>query len=478
VCARGEIAFTNGVLKALIGCNKLDEEFIQKHTGGFDELRAALQEQTWEMLEQRSGVPRAEMERFAQLFGSAKSAVFIYGMDFTHDEFGAENVGAIVNLALARGMFGREKCGIMPIHSYSGVQGGGDCGLQPEQFPGEFSVNDENARRFSNLWRHPVPSNPGLKARQMIEAAHQRDLKLLYSIGGNLLDTSSDGNFVAEALTRIPVRVHQDIALNHAMLVNAEQAVLVLPGRTRYEQRGGGTSTSAERRIRFTPEIPGPPVGKALPDWQIPAMIGRKSMPNGDFLFPFRNSQSVREEMSRVMPIYRGIEKLSKEGDQLQWGGPYLYRDGFINMPGNRALFTVLDPPDRRRADITETRTHKVSAADPIAAAVPVEAHAQTDRGVNPTIRLIDLKVLKGCRLRLRFSDGAQGEVDLSHLAGCGVFAAWNDRRFFRNVRIENGRALRWGDDIDLCVDSLYLRLTGKTAEDAFQASQAADLHA
>ena len=67
-------------------------------------------------------------------------------------------------------------------------------------------------------------------------------------------------------------------------------------------------------------------------------------MPNGDLLFPFNDSQAIREEMSRVIPIYQGIEKIRKEGDQLQWGGPQLYRDGFSTMPGNRALFTALEP--------------------------------------------------------------------------------------------------------------------------------------
>ena len=181
---------------------------------------------------------------------------------------------------------------------------------------------------------------------KMIEAAHRRDLKFLYSMGGNLLEATSDRHFVAEALTRVPVRVHQDIVLNSSMLLDAEQAVLILPGQTRYEQRGGGTSTSTERRIRFTPEIPRDRIGESLPEWEIPVMIGRKSMPNGDLLFPFQDTQSIREEMSRVMPIYKGIEKLTKEGGQLQWNGPYLYKDGFTGMPNNRALFSVLDPPD------------------------------------------------------------------------------------------------------------------------------------
>jgi predicted molibdopterin-dependent oxidoreductase YjgC len=156
-----------------------------------------------------------------------------------------------------------------------------------------------------------------------------------------------DTNFVVEALSRVRVHVHQDIGLNASTLMDAEDTVILLPSQTRYEQRSGGISTSTERRIRFTPEIPGHKIGETLPEWEIPSLIGRKSMPNGDKLFPFNDTQAIREEMSRVMPIYQGIEKLTKEGDQLQWGGPQLYSEGFPMMPANRAVFTALEPPDR-----------------------------------------------------------------------------------------------------------------------------------
>ena len=125
------------------------------------------------------------------------------------------------------------------------------------------------------------------------------------------------------------VRVHQDIVLNSSMLLDAEETVVLLPGQTRYEQRSGGTSTSTERRIRFTPEIARPShrrnqtrVGNPRADRpQIDAQRRQA--------FPFDDTQSIRDEMSRVMPIYQGIEKLNKEGDQLQWGGPFLFKDGF-----------------------------------------------------------------------------------------------------------------------------------------------------
>ena len=349
----GDIAFVNGVLKELIESKRVEKNYIDKHTAGFRALKAAIEQQSWEMLEQRSGVARGRMQRFADLFSQARTAVLVYGMDFTQNEFGVDNVKAIVNLALSRGMFGREKCGIMPIRGDSGVQGGGECGAEPDKFPGGFAVNDDGARRLSNLWHHPIPAAPGLKVPRMIEAAHQGEIKFLYSIGGNLFETLPDSEFVATALSKVRMRVHQDIVLNTSMLLDAEEAVVLLPGQTRYEQRGGGTSTSTERRIRFTPEIPGHPIGETRPEWEVPVQIGRKSMPNGDKLFPFDDTQSIREEMGRVMPIYQGIEKLNKEGDQLQWGGPYLFKDGFTHMPNNRAKFTVLDPPDRRAAPVS-----------------------------------------------------------------------------------------------------------------------------
>jgi molybdopterin-dependent oxidoreductase alpha subunit len=344
----GDIAFINGILKFLILAERIDRPFVENHTSGFSKLKAALEAQSWDMLEQRSGVTREEMQRFAEIYSQARTAVFVYGMGLNQDEFGVDSVKTIVNLALARGMLGRENCGILPIRGYSGVQGGGECGAEADKFPGGFAVNDETARRFSNLWHHPVLSKPGLKAPEMVEAARKGAIKFLYSIGGNLLENLGDRNLVIEAMAKVPVRVHQDIALNASMLLEPEDTVVLLPGQTRYEQRGGGISTSTERRIRFTPEIPGHRIGETLADWEIPVLIGRKAMSNGDKLFPFHDTQAIREEMSRVMPIYQGVEKLTKEGDQLQWGGAQLYKDGFTMMPESRAVFTVLDPSDRR----------------------------------------------------------------------------------------------------------------------------------
>ncbi|HWH77446.1 MAG TPA: molybdopterin-dependent oxidoreductase, partial [Candidatus Binatus sp.] len=344
VSGGGYIAFINGVLKSLIAGGRVDMGFVDNHTAGFAELKAVLGQQSWQMLEQRSGVPRGQLKRVADLYGQAKCAVLVYSAALAEQEGGVDTLKAIVNLALARGMLGRHKCGITRLDGDSAGQSASDCGATPETFPGGFAVNHDNARRFSNLWYHPVPSSPGLRVAPMIDAAQRGEIRFLYSMSGDLMKCMADGDRVSAAIKKIPLRVHQDVALNGSMLLDADDTVILLPAQTCYEQRSGGTMTNSERRIRFTPEIPGHRIGESLPAWEIPVLLGQKSMPNGDKLFPFAHSQAIRDEMSRVMPIYQGIDKLDQEGDQLQWGGEFLFKDGFTAMPDNRALLTTLEP--------------------------------------------------------------------------------------------------------------------------------------
>ncbi len=85
-------------------------------------------------------------------------------------------------------------------------------------------------------------------------------------------------------------------------------------------------------------------------------------------------------------------------------------------------------------------------------------------------VRPVSVRALSNFRIWLRYSDGVEGEVDLSDLAGRGVFAAWNDVAFFNSVRLGSHGAIEWGPELDICPDSMYLRLTGKSV-DALSAS-------
>ena len=91
---------------------------------------------------------------------------------------------------------------------------------------------------------------------------------------------------------------------------------------------------------------------------------------------------------------------------------------------------------------------------------------------------LVEVGPLPDYRLFLRYSDGTEGKVDLSHLVGRGVFKAWEDLKVFNSVRIGEGGQVEWDDEIDLCADSLYMELTGKKPEEVFPALSGSVSHA
>jgi hypothetical protein len=81
---------------------------------------------------------------------------------------------------------------------------------------------------------------------------------------------------------------------------------------------------------------------------------------------------------------------------------------------------------------------------------------------------LVAIKALPKYRVWLRYSDGAEGEVDLSHLAGKGVFKLWNAYENFEKVYISDAGAIAWSDMVEICPDSAYMRLTGKQVDEMF----------
>ncbi len=349
----GDVAFLNGALKWLIEWNALDRRFIEDHTTGWPELERALNQQQWPDLESSSGVSRDEMKRFAALYANVKSAIFIWSMGLTQHKHGVDNVKAVVNTALARGMIGKPNCGVVPIRGHSGVQGGAECGSVPDSFPGAIPVNAENAARLEAMWGAPVPSWKGMHCGAMLEAAADGALDLLYILGGNFIETMPDPERMRMALGRLPARVHQDIVLNSSMLPDSGEFTLLLPARTRYEQRGGGTQTSTERRIRFTPEIPGHEIGEARSEWEILAELGRRALSGAArAAMDFQTAEEIRSEMDRVMPLYRGIALLKAAGQSFQYGGERLLEGGICpNLPDGKARFTVLVPPQPANGD-------------------------------------------------------------------------------------------------------------------------------
>ena len=257
----GDIAFFYGVLKHLIENDWVDREFIAARTVGWQDVEAKARSLSWPDLARSAGQSKGEMyPLLAEAFGKARHAIIVWSMGITQHSYGSDNVRSIVNLQLARGNVGRPHTGLMPVRGHSGVQGGAEMGGMPGAYVMGVPATEENAKRFAQpeFWGFEPPSWKGIPATQMILAAERGEIDALWQSGGNFVETLPEPDRVLRSVGNIGFRVHQDIMLSSNMLVDPADTVVLLPSRTRYEQRGGGTETSTERRIIYSPEIPGP----------------------------------------------------------------------------------------------------------------------------------------------------------------------------------------------------------------------------
>jgi len=370
----GDLAFLVGVLRALVEMGGVDESFVQDSTRGFRDARDRAFAADWDLLEHESGAARDRMQAFARLLVDRPNTVIVWSMGLTQHAHGVETIKALVNVGLARGLPGRPNRGLVPIRGHSGVQGGAEVGCVPK-------IDAATMAHWSSVWGFQAPTGLGWTTAEMIEHAAAGDVDLFWIVGGNFLETLPDAERSRRALARPRLRVHQDIVLSSSMFVECDGDVVLLPATTRYESPGGGTETSTERRIIFSPEIPGRRIGSARPEWQVFGEAMARAFPDRAAGIRFDSAAAIRDEIARAIPLYKGIEALRSKGDQVQWGGPTLYADGRFATADGKAHFSPVTP---RRSNAEHAASgHPARSADPLdsAASAPNVFRVSTRRG-------------------------------------------------------------------------------------------------
>ncbi|MCG1030088.1 FdhF/YdeP family oxidoreductase [Virgibacillus halodenitrificans] len=353
----GDIAFMHGIMKHWFEMEErephaaINHEFVKEHVNGYEELKTKVEEQSWEAIVNSSGVERTRIIELAELLAKSKNAVYAWALGLTMHSFATDNISQVANLALLRGHLGRKHSGLMPFRGHSSVQGSGEMGADPFVLPGG-GWDEENVERMEKIWDFELPKWQGDIVGVTLENAtlpddHERKLNLYYMSGGNFLETMPNPDFVEKALANLDIRVHQDIIFNTSTLVEAKEAVIVLPAKTRYEQEGGGTSTSTERMVYFSPEIEGnkQEVQEARAEWKIYIDLAKRVKPETAHLVEFKDGQSIRDEIAVANRDYDGIQHLKKQGDVFQWGGAWLCEDGVCPTPDGKGNLIPIDIP-------------------------------------------------------------------------------------------------------------------------------------
>lgn len=325
-----EHLIANAMLKWILDHELFDKKALDLKAEGLDDLVASLQDYTLDNVAQVTGIDGALIREAAELYAKAGTATIILSHGMNRLGNVVETAKAAVNLALATGRFGKESCGVHAFGEKANAQGAVDMGLAPDLLPGFNSITDDVARsKFEAAWESPIPAEKGLDARQILEKAEAGDIRGLFVVGENPLDTYPNRPQVQKALANLQFLVVQDLFLT----TTAKQAHAVLPVASFVEKNG--TYTSADRLVQRLRAVSGSSSKSDLEVFTaLAALMGKPGLTSA-------GPERVMEEIARMIPAYAGIsyERLAREG--LHWpcvdpqdpGKKILYEGGF---PGGK----------------------------------------------------------------------------------------------------------------------------------------------
>jgi molybdopterin-dependent oxidoreductase alpha subunit len=337
----GDIALLTGLAKALLERGAVDANFIAAHTEGFDAYAENVRQTSWATIERSSGVEEATIQRLAGLYANARNTIFGWCMGITHHDHGVQNVHAIVNTALLRGMVGRPRAGLLPIRGHSNVQGMGSVGVVPNLKQAVF----DNLEKVLGV---TLPTSPGLDTLACVEAAAEGRMRSAICLGGNLFGSNPDARFAHKALGRLQWVTYLNTTLNTGHAWGRGRETLILPVRARDEEAQPTTQESMFNYVRLSdggpPRLDGPRGEVAI----LTDLAGRVLGPGGPVDWPtLANHCDVRRLIARIVPGYGQVADIDRTRDEFQIPGRTFHETGFPT-PSGRARFVPAPLPALR----------------------------------------------------------------------------------------------------------------------------------
>ena len=307
-----DISLANAIGQEIIQAGLVNEAFINRGTTGFEAYAAAVKPYTLERAERDTGVPADLIRQLAHDYARADRAQICWTLGITEHHNAADNVFALINLALLTGHVGRYGSGLVPLRGQNNVQGGGDMGAIPNKLTGfqDVATNTQARARFEAAYGAPIPPKPGWHLSLMFEAMERGDLTACYIIGENPLRSEADTGRARKLLSGLEHFVVQDMFLTGT----AELASVVLPASATWCE-AEGTVTSSERRVQRVRKALEPPPG-ARDDIEIICEIARRL--GTDWGHP--SAEDVWNELRTLSPMHAGMSyRRLEELGGIQW---------------------------------------------------------------------------------------------------------------------------------------------------------------
>jgi predicted molibdopterin-dependent oxidoreductase YjgC len=276
----------------------VNQEFLDERTEGYEALREHLKSFTPEWAEGICGVPARDIEQAALWYGRAERGAIYYTLGITEHICGVDNVQSLSNLALMTGNVGREGTGINPMRGQNNIQGAGDCGALPNNYPGFQPVTDPaNQAKFAAAWGREVDIEKGITKVRALDQCGEKIFGMVIC-GENTVASDPNRSHCEHALQSLEHLVVIDMFLTET----AELADVVLPAAGWGEVDGVFTNTERRpQRVRAAV----PPQGCAKPDWWIVAQIARRLGTPG---FDWTSASQVFNEFCSLAATYAGLD--------------------------------------------------------------------------------------------------------------------------------------------------------------------------
>jgi len=328
----GDLALLTGLAKRIDEMGAQDAEFLKRHCEGAQDYLEHLRRTPWSEIQKKSGVGMDEINRLAEAYAEAKNVVFSWTMGITHHAHGVENVQAIANLALLRGMVGRPNAGLMPIRGHSNVQGIGSVGVTPKLKDAIFQGLEEN-------YSVKLPTTAGLDTLGCMEAAHAGRLKFGFCLGGNLYGSNPDSPFADEALSKLETLVFMSTTLNTGHAHGLADETIILPVLARDEEPQPTTQESMFNYVRLSDgglrRLAGPRSEVEVISHLADAVLGSNGPINWRELEQHHN---IRSMIARVVPGFEKIGDIDRTKEEFQIGGRTFHRPAFPTASGRAIL--------------------------------------------------------------------------------------------------------------------------------------------
>jgi molybdopterin-dependent oxidoreductase alpha subunit len=339
----GDLALMTGIAKRIDEMQAADIEFLTRHCEGWDRYSLYLRSTDWDEICRKSGVARDEIDRLAKRYANTDSAVFSWTMGITHHAHGVQNVQAIANLALMRGMVGRPHCGLLPIRGHSNVQGIGSVGVTPK-------LKEAIFRRLQDHFHVELPTQAGLDTLGCIEAAHAGRLKLGVCLGGNLYGSNPDAAFAAEALAKLDLLVYLSTTLNtgHAHGLAAE--TIILPVLARDEEPQPTTQESMFNFVRLSDGGPARHEGPrsevhVVADLASQVLDDGGTRPTGPVDWgELRKTGRIRRAIAAIVPGFEKLAEIGESKQEFEIAGRVFHVPRFPTATGRAKLHTHVLP--------------------------------------------------------------------------------------------------------------------------------------